>query len=208
MPDKRVTVYVLDQPDRPFLRLEWVDPETNRHRSKSAKTADPREAERRRAGLEYELNNGINRDPSKMLWETFRDLYENEKLAGTWEATQKKAGYVFDAFEEHARPKTLGQITERTLSRYATSLREAGYKAATIQGHLAYLRAALPWAADQKFISVAPKVVMPKAPKKNNIRKITAGDFERLMEKALDQAWRTFIATVWYRACAATRCSI
>jgi integrase len=194
----RITVYVLNQPDRPFLKLEWVDPETNRRRSKSARTADPREAEKLRADLEYELNNGIHRDPSKMLWETFRGLYEDEKLAGAREATRKKAGYVFDAFEQHARPNTLGQVTERTLSRYTTSLREAGYKAATIQGHLAYLRAALRWAADQRFILVAPKVVMPKAPKKNNIRKITAEEFERLMEKTPDQAWRTFIATAWY----------
>jgi DNA invertase Pin-like site-specific DNA recombinase len=54
--------------------------------------------------LEYELNHGLLSEPSKMPWETFRDLYEEEKLAGTREATRKKAGYVFDAFERTGQP--------------------------------------------------------------------------------------------------------
>src|SRR5262249_29599422 len=114
------------------------------------------------------------------------------------EATQKKAGYVFDAFEELDHPRSLGTITERTLSKYTMALRGKEYKAATIQGHLAYLRAALGWAADQKFIPVVPKIVMPKVPKKQNIRKIVAEQFERLMEKATDHNWRALIATAWY----------
>jgi hypothetical protein len=91
MADKRITVYVLQQKDRPFLKLEWVEPETGRRRSKSAKTADPAEAEKARADLEYELNHGLHREPSKMPWETFRELYEEEKLAGARKATRKKA---------------------------------------------------------------------------------------------------------------------
>jgi hypothetical protein len=105
-----------------------------------------------------------------MMWETFRGLYEEEKLAGVRAATKKKAGYVFDSFEELARPRTSGQVSERTVSHYATRLREEGMKHATIQGHLAYLRAALLWAADQKLIPGAPKVVMPKVSKNSIIR--------------------------------------
>jgi hypothetical protein len=172
MSENRITVYPLKPNDRPFFKLEWVVPGTDVRRSKSAKTADPAVAEKMRADLEYELNHGIAHEPSKMPWETFRQLYADEKLAGTRESTRKKAGYVFDSFEELARPKNLGAITERLVSRYATQLRENGCKPATIQGHLAYLRAALRWAADQKLIPTAPKVVMPKVPKKRIIRKI------------------------------------
>ncbi len=198
MAEKRVTVYILKQPDRPFLKLEWVEPETGKRRSRSAKTADPEDAEKARADLEYELNHGLAHEPSKMPWESFRQTYEEEKLAGGREATRKKAGYVFDAFAELAHPKNLGVITERTLSRYATQLREKGYKPATIQGHLAYLRAALRWAADQKLIPAAPKVIMPKVPKKKLIRKIVAEEFERLLAAAPDDCWQAFLHTAWH----------
>ena len=191
--DKRITVYMLNQKDRRFFKLEWVDPDTGERKSRSAKTDDPDEAERKRADLEYELNHGLHREPSKMLWETFRELYEEEKLAGARKATRKKAGYVFNSFEKLASPRTLGQVSERTVSRYATRLREEGMKAATIQGHLAYLRAALRWAADQKLIPAAPKV-----PKKTIIRKIVAEEFERLLAKAPDDCWAAFLQTAWY----------
>jgi len=150
MSEQRITVYVLQPKDRPFLKLEWVERETGIRRSKSTRTADTAIAAKARADLEYELNHGLHREPSKMPWDTFRETCGDEKLAGSREATRKKAGYVFDAFEELARPRTLGAVTERTLSRYATALLEKGYKAPTIQGHLAYLRAALRWAADQR----------------------------------------------------------
>jgi integrase len=198
MPEHRVTVYVLQPKDRPFLKLEWVEPETGRRRSRSARTADPDEAERKRADLEYELNHGLADEPSKMPWEAFRQLYEEERLAAAREATRKKAGYVFDAFANLMRPKALGVVSERTLSRYATRLREEGRKPATIHGHLAYLRAALRWAADQRLIPAAPKVVMPKVPKKRIIRKIVAEEFERLVAAAPDEPWAAFIGTAWY----------
>ena len=141
MSEKRITVWVQRFKDRPGLMLQWLDPDTGRRKSKSAKTADEKEAEDARVDLESDLNNGRYQEASKMPWVNFRDLYEEEKLAGTREATRKKAGYVFDAFEELARPRALGTISERTLSKYAATLREKGYKPATIQGHLAYLRA-------------------------------------------------------------------
>jgi integrase len=198
MPDKRITVWVQRFKDREHLVLQWIDPETGKRKSKSAGTADPDKAETKRADKEYELNHGLLSEPSKMPWETFRGLYEEERLAGAREATRKKAGYVFDAFEELAHPKTLGVITERTISKYATRLREQGYKAPTIQGHLAYLRAALRWAADQKLIPAAPKVVMPKLPKKKIIRKIVTEQFERLLAVAPDDCWAAFLQTAWY----------
>src|SRR5262245_12553165 len=172
MPEKRVTVWVQRFKDRASLMLQWIDPDTGRRKSKSANTADEKEAEQARADLEYELNHGLLSEPSKMPWEAFRDLYEDEKLAGVREATRKKAGYVFDAFADLAHPRTLGAVCERTISKYSVALREKGYKPATIQGHLAYLRAALRWAADQRLIPAAPKVAMPKVPKKRIIRKI------------------------------------
>jgi hypothetical protein len=51
-------------PDRRFYKLEWVDPDTGERKSKTAKTADAREAEAERAKLQYELNHGLAHEPS------------------------------------------------------------------------------------------------------------------------------------------------
>jgi integrase len=198
MSKQRVTVYVLRPKDRPVLQLQWIDPDTGKRRTKSSGTDDPVRAERARADLEYELNHGLAREPSKMPWMEFRRHYEQEQLATLREGTRKKAGYVFDAFEEFIGDRRLGEITERTLSKYAVSLREKDFKPPTIHGHLAYLRAALNWATDQKLIPAAPNVVMPKLPKKVRIRKIVAEEFERLLAIAPTEDWRAFICTAWY----------
>jgi integrase len=198
MEDRRVKVWVQRFPDRPTLVLQWIDPDTGKRKSKSAGTADEAQAENKRADFESDLNNNRYQESSRMTWERFRELYEEEKLDGRREATRKKAGYVFDRFEELARPRTLGAVNERTLSKYAAALREAGCKAATIQGHLAYLRAALRWAADQKIIGTAPKVSMPKVPKKKIIRKIVAEEFERLLAVAPNDDWNALMRIAWH----------
>jgi len=79
---KRVVVWVQHFADRPYLMLQWHDPETGQRRSKSAETADEAEAERKRTDLEYELNHGTYREASKLSWESFRDLFEREYVAG------------------------------------------------------------------------------------------------------------------------------
>jgi hypothetical protein len=142
MSEKRVTVYLLRPKDRPTYQLQWVDPDTGKRRTKSAGTEDQDKAEVARRDLEYEINHGLVREPSKMPWAEFRRQYEAEQLATLREGTRRKAGYVFDAFESFVGDRKLGQITERTVSQYAVHLREKGFRPPTVHGHLAYLRAA------------------------------------------------------------------
>src|SRR5690348_13165686 len=59
--DKQIKVWVQNYRDRDNLKLQWVDPDTGKRKSQSARTADPRQAERLRAQLEYELNAGVYR---------------------------------------------------------------------------------------------------------------------------------------------------
>jgi hypothetical protein len=47
--------------------LQWIDPDTNRRKSKSAGTADEKEAEKARADLEYELNHGRYQEASRLM---------------------------------------------------------------------------------------------------------------------------------------------
>ncbi len=198
MPDRRITVWVQRFKDRRNLMLQWIDPDSGVRRSKSARTADPSVAEKAKADLEYELNHGLSHEPNKMPWKRFREIYEDEKLSGNRVTTRKKAGYVFDSFEDLARPKTLGMVTERLISQYVTRLRADGMRPATICGHLAYLKAALGWAAGQKLIHAVPRIEMPKVPKRRNICKITPEEFPHLLDKAPDVLWHAYIATAWY----------
>ena len=53
MPDKRVTVWVCHFKDRASLMLQWLDPDTGRTKSRSAKTGNEKEVEQARADLEF-----------------------------------------------------------------------------------------------------------------------------------------------------------
>src|SRR5690349_7112098 len=107
MSEKRVTVWVQRFKDRAHLVLQWVDPETGRRKSRSAGTDDEKEAERARADLEYELNHGRYQEASRMTWERFRELFEQEYLSNLRDGTRERYDDVFDLFEELCHPARL-----------------------------------------------------------------------------------------------------
>jgi integrase len=192
-----VTVWAQKFPDRDHLVLCWHDKTTGRRKTKTAGTSDKKAADKKARELEYEINKGIHREPSKTKWEDFIETYTAEKLSGNRPGTRAKAAVVFRSFADHACPKNLGAIDARMLSQYATTLRTAGRSPATIHGHLAYLQAALNWAVEQKFIDEMPTVKLPKLPKKSIVRTITTEEFERLVAAAPDERWRAFLWTAW-----------
>lgn len=203
MPD-RVKVWIVKYEKRRFLSLQWKDHATGRVRMQSARTADQAEAEGLARDLEYKLTHGLYAEPNRMPWETFRELYEEERLSGNKPNTQLKAESIFNAFEKLMTPGVLGNISERTLSQYRAKLREKGYKAPTICGHLAYLKSALRWAKNQKLITEVPKFDMPKIAKGSNRVKIKAAgritgeEFERLLMKCPSDGWRVLLALAWH----------
>jgi hypothetical protein len=75
---KRIVVWVQHFADRPYLMLQWHDPDTGKRKSKSAQTCNPLSAEQARADLEYEHNNGLYKEGSRISWEKFRELFEAE----------------------------------------------------------------------------------------------------------------------------------
>src|SRR5262245_10288585 len=103
MADKRITVWVQRFPDRANLVLQWHDPDTGRRKSKTAGTADEREAEQRRADLEYELNNGKYQEASRMSWERFRELFEAEYFPNCRPGSRKVYRGMFELFERICR---------------------------------------------------------------------------------------------------------
>lgn len=199
-----IHVWVQRFQDRPALMLQWIDPETGKRRSKSTGTADPKEAERQRVILANDLEQGRRVGSASMTWERFRELYDAEKLTEGSDCNRRKAAIVFDRFERLAKPKTLGKITERTLSTFSANLRAAHLKPVSVKGYLAYLRAALRWAKDQKMIHEVPVFRMPKVEKGaskvkiRNAARLTTEELERLLMKCPNNGWRLLVLLCWH----------
>jgi integrase len=202
MVDKRINVWVQHFKDRSHLVLQWIDPETGRRKSKSARTADPEEAEDRRVDLEADLNAGRYAEASRMTWKGFRDLFEDQYAAGLREGTQKVYRNVFNLFERLCHPQRLRSITEQTVSAFAAALRkERGIgggtmQASSIRTRLQFLHTALQWAVDQGLLPRCPRFPSVKVPKKKP-QPVAAEAFERLAAKAPDDNMRVFLMAGW-----------
>lgn len=204
MSTKRVVVWVQPFSDRANLMLQWHDPHTGKRRSRSAGTDNVALAETKRADLEYELNNGQFKDPSRMSWETFRELFEAEHVASKRKPTRDNYKATLDIFERLGKPTALRTITERTISTFAAAMRrEPGRSAGTsmqassIKTHLRFLRTALRWAVDQKFLPECPKFPKTKVPKRRP-QPVPTEAFERILAAAAgDPHLQAYILCGW-----------
>jgi integrase len=203
MPDKQVTVWVQQFKDRPQLMLQWTDPDTGKRKSRSAGTSDTEKADKARGDLEYELNHGLYQEASRMSWERFRELFEDEYLSARRLNTRETYGNTLDLFERLCSPRQVKSITERTVSAFAAALRKLpgrngspSMAVGTIKIHLQHLRTALRWAADQKLIATSPRFPAVKVPRKTP-QPVPAESFERLAAKAPDDQTQAYILCGW-----------
>lgn len=203
MHDKRITVWVQRFKDRDSLMLQWNDPHTGKRKSKSAETNLPAVAEMKRTELEYELNHGLHKEASRMSWETFRELYEAEYVAGLRSSTRSGYEDTLDQFEALCNLTSLRAINERTVSGFATALRNMptrgrdGQKASTIHLRLSLLKTTLRWAVDQGLLPKCPKFPRIDVPEKLP-QPVPAESFERIFQKAEnDPEMQAFLLCGW-----------
>jgi integrase len=183
--------------------LQWLDPDTGRRKSKSAKTADPEKAEEDRCDLESDLNNGRYAEASRMSWAGFRELFEAEYLPNARPRTRAEFRHTLDSFERLCNPQTLKTINERKVSAFAAALwKEPGRKkgntgmmASTVKIRLQVLHTVLTWAAKQKLIKSCPEFPKIKVPKKRP-QPVPAESVEKLLAKA-DATTRVFLQCGW-----------
>jgi integrase len=189
-------------PDRANLMLQWINPETGKRKSRSACTADEKEAEAKRVDLEADLNNDRYQEASRMSWERFRELAEEEYIAPKRPNTQRNYEMMFNLFEKVCSPRSLRGVSERTLSAFVLGMRRAevrgriGMSASTISVYLQLLHSALSWAVVQKFIPAVPTFPDVKVPKKKP-QPVPLESFERLLDKAPDANLRTYLLAGW-----------
>jgi integrase len=182
--------------------LQWIDPDTGRRKSKSSGTGKDAEAEQARADLEYELNHGRYQEASRMTWERFRELFEEEYLAGLRPNTQENYRFTLDSFEQVCHPARLRSITERTVSYYVTGLRQqvgrgrTGLMPSTIKVRLQYLHTALAWAVAQKMLPTVPVFPCVKVPKKRP-QAVPTESFEKLLDRTSDPTMHAYLLCGW-----------
>ena len=202
MSEKRITVWVQRFKDRRALMLQWIDPETGRRKSKSAKTDDEEKAEQKRADLEYELNHGLHKELARLTWDRFRELFAGEFASGKRPRTRENYEDTLNVFEEVCHPTSVRTVSERTVSAFVAGLRKRkvhgreGHKQSTIKVRLQFLRTVLGWAVEQGFLAKCPKFPTVKPPKKKP-QPVAAEMFERLVEKAPDDNMRAYLLTGW-----------
>jgi integrase len=200
--EKRVTVWVQHFKDRESLVLQWIDPATGKRKSKSAGTADEKEAEQKRADLEYELNHGQYQEASRMSWERFRELFEAEYVSGLRPNTRVNYRATLDLFERVCNPTRIRSITERTVSAFAAALRQlpvrggGGMKPSSIKVRLQFLHTALTWAVEQKLLTEVPKFPAVKVPWKKP-QPVPSESFERLLDRAPDAQMQAYLLAGW-----------
>jgi integrase len=196
MSEKRVVVWIQQFRDRATLQLQWHDPATGKRRSRTAGTADPKEAEQARKDLEYELTHGKFAEASRLTWSRFRELFEAEHVDNQRLNTRESYWATFDGFEQICHPGRLRSISERTISLYAAGLRKKGNEPSTVKTRLQLLRAALLWAVRQKMLAGCPNFPSIKV-KKKRPQPIPSESFEKLYDKAPDAHMRTFLLCGW-----------
>lgn len=211
-----VKVWVMEYAGRPNYHLQWLDPITQKRKTKATKiprTGLARErklAEREAHELENKLAAGEAVIPSKMTWADFRARYEAEVVPGLAKRTAEKIDSVLDRFEEEIDPKRLWDVNEKRLSAFVSKLRGGKLTESTIAGHLAHLKAALNWAKDQKLLPQLPtfpklkRAKMSKGAKVMRGRPITLEEFERMLEQvaavvgeAAGLRWTFYLRGLW-----------
>lgn len=200
----KVKVWVQRMNDRPNLVLQWTDPLTGKRKSKSAETADPKEAADKAKDLEYELRHGKYAEPSKVAWSEFRKIYRADVLPGLRPRSREKVETVFTVFEAITTPTKMAVIDARSITRFVSGMRarilpkgKVGLAPITQHNYLTALKTALEWAVTQGFLAEVPPFPEIHVPKKKP-QPIPAEAFERLLEAAPDDQWRAFLLCGWY----------
>ena len=204
-----ISVIAVDY-NRKFLVLQYVDPVTGKRKTKSAKTANRKQAEKLAIEWQTELRHGLYKEPSKLTWSEFRERYEDEHVLPQLRLnSRKRIESTFNVIEELMSPQRLQQITSQWVTQFRLKASN-GRESDTVNLHLRNLKAALNWAKSQKMVAEVPEIKQSKKTKSSKQMKgrpITAEEFDRIIDKVPDltsigkewaPAWQLFLKGLWW----------
>jgi integrase len=187
MTTNEITVRVVEFSDRKNYQFQWLDPTTEKKKTKASDIPRSRpksEASKAAGVFQAELNSGNYAAPSKITWEEFRQRYETEKLPEMKPTAAEKSRVVLNRVEEMIGPKRLSSLTESEISRWQAMLLKSGCSKPTIASYLGTLKAALRWAARLKLINAAPVINSPRKDSGSAMKgcAFTSEEFERMLD--------------------------
>ena len=198
-----IRVTVRNRPDRKHLQLAYTDPLTGKIRTRSAKTSDPKQAERAAATWEAELAARVV--GSRCSWDAFRTRFHDEYQLDNANTMREYSGTLSKFEQLIGSVRDINLIDSSVCSRFQAEMRKTGLSVATISKHLRQLGVILNWAADIGMLARSPKIRKPKQPKRNlRGRPLTIMEFARLLSTAnrsLDDeyraGWVEFMKGMW-----------
>ncbi|WP_425398560.1 tyrosine-type recombinase/integrase [Aeoliella sp.] len=202
-----IKVHVVKYPDRTNLVMRYKCPLTGKHVQRTTGTSKQREAEKKAAKWEAELQEGRYQQSSRMSWERFRWHWEQAKRGAQRPSTVTNYAATFNAFENLCRPQRLADLTTAKVSAFAAELRRSQkLTEASIARHLRHLKAIARWAHNQDMLPKVPKFDMPRKSSAQRMkgRPITTEEFERMLAategvvgKEAAESWRFLLRGLW-----------
>ncbi len=201
-----IRVHIVKSPDRANYSMRYKDPLTGKQVKKSAETSNRKDALKKAAKWEAEINEGRYQRPQRITWEEFRQIYEAEKLSAVSQGTRDAAASAMNHLERVIAPERLSSLTSAVLSRFQSDLRKEGMKDTTIDAHLGHLQATLSWAVANEYLREMPKMHRPKRVKGRKFargRAIVAEEYERMLRACETtrpedaDAWKRYLEGLW-----------
>lgn len=181
------------KPDRKHLILYYVDSVTKKEVTRSAKTSDPKQAQRNAIRWEEEL--ARHRGKQQDNWDWFRERFEAEHLAKLAPKTQAAYGTALNTFRKFWSGQSLGEISPNTISQFQADLIRQGFPLTSVGNYLRHLKAALRWAGSMNMMQHVPRFQMPRKGKGRLMkgRALTEAEIALLLKACPDEQWRRFV---------------
>lgn len=201
-----IQVFVVDFSRKHFV-LRWKDSAGKLHHESSGCTRR-RDAERKAADKEKELNAVEWSDDGSILWETFRERFDAEHLSGLAPGSKKESRGAMTLIEKHLRPQILRDINSQALSRFV-SLRRTKDEVSedTIKKNLRHIGAVLRWAVEFKYLPACPSVPKIRRAHKSKEAKgrpVTPEEFDAMLGavaaqvgNAAEASWKFLLRGLW-----------
>lgn len=201
-----IQVFVVDYGRKNFM-LRWKDHD-GRTRHESSGCTRRRDAERRAAEKERELNTVEWSDDGGIPWDTFRQKYETEHLSGLAKTTIKEARGSLGLLETHINPQVLRDVSSQALSRFVSLRRtKDDVSEDTIKKNLRQIGAALRWGVEFKYLPYCPSVPKIRRSHKSKEAKgrpVTDDEFQAMLGAVAAQvgnvaetSWQHLLRGLW-----------
>ncbi len=182
--DQRIKVHVLPYKDRKNLMMRYFCPVKRKQVALSTGTTDEREALKKAAKWEAELQEGRYVQPNRLSWEAFVDLFHDHHLADLSPSTAATYSSSLKAYQRVCRPRGIADVTTVQVSEFKASLRREGLKPASVACYLRHVKAAFRWAKSQGYLAEVPDCRPPKGSAGAETMKgrpVTGDEFDRMI---------------------------